>query len=79
MTRRRPEELDNPVEFPAELHDLWRHYLALRRSRPLAMGVSAIPESEIRAYCLNRRVRFEWWELDVLHRLDETDISKAKA
>lgn len=79
MTRRTPVELINPVEFPAELHDMWRHYLTLRRSRPVGMGVSPIPETEIRAYQDNRRVRFSEWALEVLYRLDDADMNKAKA
>jgi hypothetical protein len=78
MTGRTPPGLDNPTEFPAELHSLWRHYMALRRSRPIGIGISPIPETEIRAYCTNRRMRFEHWELEVLQQLDDLDRDKAK-
>lgn len=78
MTGRTPPELANPVEFPDVLYDLWQHYMRLRDSRPVGLAVSAIPETEIRAYCLNRSVRFSGYELRVLRALDNTERDQAK-
>ncbi len=65
-----PAEGINPVDPPDYLWDLWQHFLCLNANRPPGMGPGPILESEIRAYCLNRDLRFERWELDALRALD---------
>lgn len=75
-------ELENPHEFPDLLHDLWFWFGALVRTRqPTMAGPGAITESEIRAFCLNRGIRMEQWQLDAIARLDSAsreDHSKPK-
>lgn len=70
MTGKMPDEGINPAPYPDTLHELWCAFKVLHAGRVGEMGLSPIKESEIRAYCLNRGVRFSGWELDAIRALD---------
>lgn len=73
-----PEEGINPVDPPDVLYDLWGHFLRMSAARPPGMAPSPILESEIAAYCTNRRIRFQMWELDVIRALDQIALASAR-
>jgi hypothetical protein len=75
MTGKMPDEGINPVTFPETLMTVWQAFLVLHRSRPVSMGGPLpIPESELLAYQVNRRIRLSGAEVDVLRLLDNTAL-----
>ncbi|WP_441295533.1 phage tail assembly chaperone [Methylovorus glucosotrophus] len=57
-------------EFSDSLFTLWQHFLRLNKCRPVGLGNSPIPQSEIQAYQANRRIRLSNFELDAIDKLD---------
>lgn len=73
-----PEEGANSVEFPDVLYDLWQWFLRLNATRPSGMAPSPISESEIRAFCLNRQMHLELWQLNAIRLLDAVALESTK-
>lgn len=47
----------------------------MSQSRPVGMGLSCIPQSEIRAWCLNYGVELNPWEVDTITAMDAKFVS----
>jgi len=71
-----PPEGINPFEIPDILYDLWIHFQALASGRQVGMEGNPISESDIQAYCLNRRIQFEEWELKAIRLLDNVALER---
>lgn len=76
-TGRMPAEGLNPVDEPDVLRDLWRHFKHLNAARTYGFSAAnPISELEIWAYCRNRNVRLQQWEVNALRRLDAIALTK---
>lgn len=71
-----PSEGINPWELPEHLEPLWAHFNWLNKARHSGMEPGPILESEILAYCLNRRMEFEVWEMETLRILDQVALGR---
>lgn len=64
------------VRLQSACKAIWSAFVDLSGSRPSGMGVSAIPPSEILAWCSLYRVRLTPWEIETLQAMDRATISK---
>lgn len=71
------EELWIP-EFPESLRYIWNIFQRLSARRPVGFAASAIPYSEIMAYCQLQGRRLARWEISLIEELDMTYLSERR-
>jgi hypothetical protein len=65
------KELEAQPDLPPDLAYLWAWFLRLNATRQRGMGgVSAISETEIRSFFLNRQITPQPWEIELIAQLD---------
>jgi hypothetical protein len=76
QTKRTPKQLQDLLELPASMYQVWSHFLALDSTRQ-SNGYSANPLSftEIASYFSLIKEDVEVWEVQLLRRLDQTLLS----
>jgi len=73
---RKPKGLENPVEFPEELGEEWGWFIELDAGRTYGhTGTNPISEIEIRYYFLNRSIRPQVWQIDLIKKLDRASLN----
>lgn len=73
-----PEELANAPECPAGFDYLWEWFCRLNSTRSVGLGMSAITETELRSFFLNRSITPQEWEIDLLLKLDRLAMAAQK-
>jgi hypothetical protein len=76
QTRKAPKELINPVEFPVLVADVWDWFISLDSTRQNGMERQRISESETGWFFINRRIKPEVWQLDLIRKLDAVSFEK---
>lgn len=71
-TKRSPEGLDNPTEFPSPLSYVWSSFVSLSNARPAGFsGPSPITYQEIQAWKELTNVSIGPRDVDAIKRLDK--------
>jgi len=76
MTGKIPPELPNQVKFPVLVGDVWDWFISLDSTRQNGMERQRISESEAGWFFINRRIKPEVWQLDLIRRLDAVSFEK---
>lgn len=76
QTRKTPKELINPVEFPVLVGDVWDWFISLDSTRQNGMERQRISEVETGWFFINRRIKPETWQLDLIRKLDAVSFEK---
>lgn len=63
------------AEVPAAGAALWAVFADLSSARPAGMGASAIPPSEILAWCTLHRCELTVWEVETLQAMDRAALA----
>jgi len=65
-----PAELLDAPDLPTGFEYLWSWFARLNSTRQAGFGLSAITETELRSFFLNRRIEPQEWEIQLILRLD---------
>lgn len=68
--KRVPKELEDLIELPDCMQEYWNWFIRLSNRRPVGMGVSTIPYSEMLAFFELLGIAPDPFEIEILERFD---------
>jgi len=77
-TRKVPKELENLVELPHTMLDVWNWFAELNSTRPVGMAVGAITYTEIKNYFDLLGIEVTPQEVQIIKMLDRVSLKHSE-
>lgn len=77
-TRKVPKELENLVELPHTMLDVWNWFAELNSTRPVGMAVGAITYTEIKSYFDLLGIDVTPQEVQIIKMLDRVSLKHSE-
>lgn len=74
QTGKKPKELEELVELPPAMEEYWNWFNRLNTQRPVGMGISYIPYSEIVAFFKLLGISPEPYEVEIIEIFDRIAV-----
>ena len=74
QTKRLPPELQDLVELPDCMRECWNWFLRLNRKRPVGMGISEIPYTEMKSFFDLHGIEPESHEIEMIEVFDRIAV-----
>jgi len=70
MLKRKPKELEDLVELPLHIQEVWSWFLSLNSTRSSGFAISAISYTEMQAFFTLQQIDAQPYEIDMIRLFD---------
>lgn len=78
VTGKKPVELENRIELPDSMKEIWYWFLALNNTRTSGFGMSPITYTEMGNYFNLHQIEVEPFEIEVIKLLDSVAMEHSQ-